>query len=214
MVFQNKNDILKYPKTSPKKGALKMHGIILAGGKSTRMQANKSFEKIKGRTLIEIIVNILKPIFNDKIIIITNETELYGHLNVRLHRDLLQGKGPLGGIYTGLMVSPSFYNFFLPCDMPFVNGEAIEYMIQEKEGYDVIVPVIRGYIEPLYGIYSKNCTKPIETCLLKNRLQVKCFYPLVRVKTIPETAFKKMDPQLKMFVNINTRKELSLAQTL
>ena len=139
-----------------------MHGIILAGGKSTRMQANKSFEKIKGRTLIEIIVNILKPIFNDKIIIITNETELYGHLNVRLHRDLLQGKGPLGGIYTGLMVSPSFYNFFLPCDMPFVNGEAIEYMIEEKEGYDVIVPVIRGYIEPLYGIYSKSALNQLK----------------------------------------------------
>ena len=88
-----------------------MHGIILAGGKSTRMQANKSFEKIKGRTLIEIIVNILKPIFNDKIIIITNETELYGHLNVKGSTGIFSRQGAPGRhIYRpdGL---PFFYNF-------------------------------------------------------------------------------------------------------
>jgi molybdopterin-guanine dinucleotide biosynthesis protein A len=191
-----------------------MHGIILAGGKSTRMNSNKSFLKINGQTLIEIAINTIRPIFKENIIIITNDQKLYRHLNVRLESDLIQGKGPLGGIYTGLMVSPSFYNFFLPCDMPFVNKEAIQYIIDEEDGHDVIVPVINGYIEPLYGIYSKNCLEPIKRCLQKNRLKAKCFYDEMHVKTIPEEIFRKIDPDLKMFININTPKELIMAQQL
>lgn len=189
-----------------------MHGIILAGGKSTRMNSNKSFQKINGQTLIEIIINTIKPIFNDNIIVIANEKELYAHLNIRLESDIFQGKGPLAGIHTGLAASPSFHNFFLPCDMPFLNRDAIQCIINEKEGYDVIVPIIKGYIEPLYGIYSKNCLKPVETCLLQNRLKAKSFYDQVRIKTIPELVFKKIDPKLRMFTNINTPEELTIAR--
>jgi molybdopterin-guanine dinucleotide biosynthesis protein A len=191
-----------------------LHGIILAGGKSSRMNSNKPFAKIKGQSMIEIIIDTIKPVFEDRIIIIANEKELFRHLNLRLESDLFRGKGPLAGIYTGLMVSPSFYNFFLPCDMPFLIKEAMECMIDEKAGYDVIVPIIRGYIEPLYGIYSKNCLEPIEKCLLTNRLKAKSFYDQVRVKTIPEAVFREIDPSLKMFTNINTPKELSQARQL
>jgi molybdopterin-guanine dinucleotide biosynthesis protein A len=191
-----------------------MYGIILAGGKSTRMNSNKSFQKINGQTLIEMTINNIKPIFHDKIIIITNDQKLFRHLDVRLESDLTPSKGPLAGIYTGLMISPYNHNFFLPCDMPFANKEAIKCIINEKDGHDVIVPMVNGYIEPLYGIYTKNCLKPIEKCLLNNQLRVKCFYDQVRVKTIPEIVFRKIDPQLKMFININTPKELMMAQQI
>ena len=78
----------------------------------------------------------------------------------------------------------------------------------------MIVPVKNGYIEPLYGIYSKKCLEPIERCLQKNQLKAKCFYDEVRVKTIPEAIFRKIDPDLKMFININTPKELVMAQQM
>lgn len=188
-----------------------MRAFILAGGKSTRMKYNKAFVKLNNKPLIEIILSELKTIFNDSITVITNEPELYKYLNVDLKVDLVKDKGPLGGIYTGLVESKSFHNFFVPCDMPFVKGEAIEYLIDEKDEYDVIVPFIKGYIEPLCGIYSKNCIKPIEECLSEGKLRVKSFYDRVKVKTIPEEPFKKIDPELKMFININTLDNLEFA---
>lgn len=191
-----------------------LHAIILAGGKSSRMKRNKSFVMLNNQPLIEIIINRLKPVFNDNITIITNEPELYQYLNVNIQSDLIKNKGPLGGIYTGLIVSDFMYNFFLPCDTPFINMEVIEYMIKEKEGYDVIVPVIRGYIEPLYGIYSKSCIKSIHKCLLEDKLRAKSFFNQIKVKTIPESIFKAIDPQLKMFTNINTPEHLEIAQKM
>ncbi|WP_227762269.1 molybdenum cofactor guanylyltransferase [Zhaonella formicivorans] len=191
-----------------------MYGIVLAGGKSSRMKSNKSFLRLNGRTFIETIINVLKPIFKDNIIVITNEPELYSFLNVKLESDLFKDKGPLAGIYTGLMVSPSHHNFFIACDMPFVSDKAIRFIIEQKANWDAVVPVIGGYIEPLYGIYSKNCIEPIKDCLVKNWLKATSFYDQVAVKTIPETIFKKMDPELKMFININTPKEFGIAQNL
>ncbi|MDS1029963.1 molybdenum cofactor guanylyltransferase [Bacillota bacterium LX-D] len=191
-----------------------MRGIILAGGKSSRMNCNKSFVKLDGKPFIEIIVDKVRPIFKDKITIITNEPELYRYLNTDICCDLVKDKGPIAGIYTGLVTSDSFHNFFLPCDMPFISGETIKYMLKHKGRYDVIVPLINGYIEPLYGIYSKNCIKAIEKCLLQNLLKVKSLYEYVSVKTIPEEVFTKLDSELKLFTNINTLQELMAAQQI
>lgn len=189
-----------------------MQAIILAGGKSTRMKTNKSFVKLQNQPLIERIVGIIKPIFDDKILIISNEPELYKYLNVPVACDIVKGYGPIRGIYTGLKVSQADYNFFIPCDMPFIENESIQYMIDEHFGYDVIVPEINGYIEPLYGIYSKKCLQPIKYCLEQNKFNVRSFYDQVKVKTIPESVFRNIDPELKMFTNINTPKHLELAQ--
>lgn len=189
-----------------------MRAIILAGGKSSRMKTNKAFVKLHNQPLIERIIGILRPVFQENILIVTNEPELYTHLNVQLTPDLIQGYGPICGIYTGLMLSDSFANFFLPCDMPFINAESIRYMLDEYKEYDVTVPVIGGYIEPLYGIYSKNCLQPIYNCMQQDNYNIKSFYKHVKVKTIPETVFRQIDPELKMFTNINTPKHLELVQ--
>jgi len=178
------------------------------------MNRNKSFVELHNKPLIEIIIDKLKLIFHNNIIVITNEPALYRYLDVDLKSDLIKGKGPIGGIYTGLTYSESFYNFFLPCDMPFINADAIKYLMAAKDGYDVTVPVIGGYIEPLCGIYSKNCLQPIEKCLFENKLKVKSFYQQVQVNTIPEEIFRNIDPALKMFTNINTPKHLELAQQM
>ncbi len=105
------------------------NAIILCGGKSSRIFLPKPFIEINGRTIIENIVEVLKGLFN-KIIIVTNNIEKYIKLEVELIvKDKIPGKGPLGGIYTGLNYSDTFYNFILACDMPFIEPGAISYSV-------------------------------------------------------------------------------------
>ena len=103
-------------------------GIILAGGKSTRMGVNKAFLKIGGCTIIEEIFSKFKNIFS-RVIIIANEIERFNFLGAQITPDIIPSKGPLGGIYTGLIKSSSFHNFVTACDV--INHIGL-YAILEK----------------------------------------------------------------------------------
>ena len=86
-------------------------GIILAGGKSTRMGANKSFLKIGEQTVIERITYLMKSVFTN-VIIISNTPDEYIFLNLPIYEDVYKGKGPLAGIHSGLKNSDTQKNFY------------------------------------------------------------------------------------------------------
>ncbi len=76
-------------------------GIILAGGKSTRMGENKSLLSLNGKTVIERVVDLMKSIFKE-VILITNTPEEYDFIKIPKYKDIFEYKGPLAGIHSGL----------------------------------------------------------------------------------------------------------------
>ena len=81
-----------------------MTGIVLSGGENRRMGVNKAFLKIDGLPLIEHILRALKSVVHD-VIIVTNSPELYAAYDVRVVTDAFDLRGPLTGIYSGLLHS-------------------------------------------------------------------------------------------------------------
>jgi molybdopterin-guanine dinucleotide biosynthesis protein A len=65
------------------------------------------------------------------VLVITNEPELYLHLDVTIVRDVIPRLGPLGGIYTGLLFAQGKSVFVTACDMPFVQPAVVRRMVQE-----------------------------------------------------------------------------------
>lgn len=181
-------------------------GIILAGGKSTRIGTNKAFLKIGGYTIVEEIYSKLKDVLS-RVIIIANEIERFNFLGAQIAPDIIPFKGPLGGIYTGLIESSSFHNFITACDMPFLHQGMVEYMLDESNACDVIVPEYKRRLEPLCAVYSKNCIEPIENQLRQNNLKVTDFFQFVKTKVISEQEIIRYDPKGMCFININTAKE-------
>src|SRR3990167_1947192 len=119
-----------------------INAIILAGGRNARMQGvDKAFLEVDGRPIISHIIDRLTP-FVDQAIIVTNSPEKYVNFEARTVWDEIPDKGPLMGIYSGLKASSSEYNFVVACDMPFVNIALVGYIIDMKDGYDIIVPKI------------------------------------------------------------------------
>jgi molybdenum cofactor guanylyltransferase len=191
--------------------------IVLAGGKSTRIGTSKSSLKIGESRLIDRVLDTLSQ-FTSSAIIVTNEDQpdptKTHRLNSRVFPDIYPGKGPLGGIYTGLSYSESTYNLVVGCDMPFLNSDLIQYLINCAHGADIVAPKIGKWIEPLHAIYSKNCLPTIEALIQDGQLQIIRLFDLVNTRYVTENEIAKFDPDHKSFMNVNTEGDLMKVQAL
>ena len=190
-----------------------MVAIILSGGNNRRMLHNKAFLQMGQKSIIEREIEVLSTFFS-RIIVVTNTPENHEHLRVSLVSDLVPGKGPLGGIYSGLMAPKDKYNFVVSCDLPFLNAGLISYMIELTEGHDIVVPRLNGLVEPLHAIYSKHCLIPIKRQLDRNELKIQSFFGEVKVRYIRESEIKKYDPKGIAFFNVNTEEDLGKARLI
>jgi len=131
-------------------------GIILAGGKSSRMGLDKGLIRVGDRPLVEWIILKLSGICQH-LLISTNNPE-YNSFGVKTVADIYSGRGPIGGIYSGLEESRTCGNFIISVDTPFVSREMIHTLIREAEGYDICVPWYKGnHYEPLVAYYKRDC---------------------------------------------------------
>src|SRR5919108_2948434 len=103
-------------------------GIILAGGQSRRMGQDKALMALRGRTLIQRVMDALAPIC-DELILVTNTPDPYAHLALRMIPDAFPGAGSLGGLYSGLAAMIAEQAIAVACDMPFLNSELLRYLV-------------------------------------------------------------------------------------
>lgn len=183
--------------------------VVLAGGASSRMGQNKALLKLGNKTMIERIIDPLREVFQE-IIIITDQPSDYLFLkNVRMTGDVLltAKKNSLLGIYSGLMTSSNPYIFTIACDMPFVNIPLIEYMIQQLTDEDIIIPYVEPHYEPLHGIYSRSCIPCIKEMLDKGNYKITTLLNSAIIKRIMKDEITQLDPLMRCFINVNNYEE-------
>lgn len=185
-----------------------MTGIILSGGKNTRMGGdNKAFVRIDEEFIIDRTITLFREVF-DEIIIVTNSPLEYINYDVQIVTDIIKNKAALGGIYTGLFYASSDHCFVAACDMPFLDRRFIEYMIGRIERYDIVVPETTDGFQPLHAIYSKKCISFMKKLIDSDRLKIRPLFKQVRTLIIPPEDIVTFDPNGKMFMNINSQKDL------
>ena len=182
---------------------MKATGLILAGGKSSRMGQDKSLLPFAGETMLQRAVAELRPEV-EEILIVGNQQKKYGIPDTREIADIFPGMGPLAGIHAGLSAAASDYVFVAACDMPYFDGRLARFLIDQAPGYDAVVPQIGNFLEPLFAVYAKTCLPHIQACLENNIRTAYAFYPMVKVNFVPEALIRRIaDPQ-KTFFNVNT----------
>ena len=186
-------------------------GVILAGGKSTRMGENKAFVPFAGKPIIEILIGRLSDIFKD-VIIIANKPEPYLKYGLDVIKDAVKPCGPLGGIYTALTFSKTRLNFVVACDMPFFNKDIARFMVNEASRYDAVIPRHAGRLEPLCAVYSENCIAPIEKEITAGNAKVTSFISEVKTRIVDESEIARFDLDCNAFTNVNTRDDYRLLQ--
>jgi molybdopterin-guanine dinucleotide biosynthesis protein A len=186
-------------------------GIILAGGKNTRMRTPKAFLEIRGKSIIEHTLSIYRNIFSE-IIIVANDPGAYLQFaEAAIVSDIYKNKGPLGGIHTGLFFARHSHAFITACDMPFLNEAFIRHLLARTDDYDIAVPVASDGFQPLHAVYSRRCLPAIEKRLLLDKLKIDDFYEDMRLLKITEDEINRFDPEKILFKNINTPQDLESA---
>ena len=193
-----------------------MTSIILAGGKSSRLGRSKALQVIEDKSLIQWVVDRL-AILSTEIIIATAHGEAIpcsSAVRLKTVADIYPGKGPLVGIYSGLIASSSPRAIVVGCDTPFLSVGLLEYMIQICPTFDVVIPRIKNKLEPLCAVYSKDCSGPIQGLLEQDERRIRKFFSMVKVKYVEEDEINKFDPKHLSFFNINNQDDLERARKL
>lgn len=179
------------------------------------MGRDKAFVELAGKPLIEHALERSADLGQTETIIIANKPAQYRHLGLPMYRDVLPGKGSLGGIYTALVKAKRPHALVLACDMPFVNADLLRFMIAQMDNeLDIVVPTVDAYPQGLHAIYKKTCIKPIAEQLAADRLKIIRFYDQMRVRYLDETDCAPFDPDGRCFTNLNTPAELAEAERL
>lgn len=187
--------------------------VVQAGGKSSRMGADKAFIPFLGKPLIEYLLEQLNG-FGDETLIVTNRPDDYRYLGLPMTPDLIPNAGPLGGLYTALGAARHPHVFITAVDMPFVNRPLLDFLIGLVSQADAVVPQLQGEAEPLRAAYSQACREPIRLAIERGKMRMIAFHPDVRVRYVDEAEIDRFDPKHLSFFNVNTPDDLETARRL
>src|SRR5687768_15537805 len=139
-------------------------GIILAGGKSSRLGRDKARENIGNVPLIQRVVMALAAVSSEIIIVgsgLASLSELDG-VNIRSIQDIASDRGPLMGFYSGLSEASYPYICLVACDLPFLDPAVLKLLIELAPGHQAVVPLIEEIPQPTHAIYASSILPHIE----------------------------------------------------
>jgi len=189
--------------------------IILAGGRSTRFGGDKGSLSLGGKALIEHVCGRVGSVAKEVVIAVRSERqkEIYSRVvrSCSFSLDDSSRSGPLSGLSSGLKRVTGMKVVVVGCDMPFVSPELIRLLFELSPEYDAVIPRWpSGYLEPLHSVYDvDSCRVAIHKALRSGRSDMRAMISaLARILYVSTEAIRNVDSEFRMFVNINTRKDL------
>lgn len=170
------------------------------------MGKDKAFLRVEGMPMIEHVLRALRK-STERVIIVTNTPEAYASYDALVITDAGDKRGPLTGIYSGLLRSPDEYNLVVACDMPFLNSRLLSYMAGLARSYDVVLPKIGDFIEPLHAVYRRSLLPVIEDHIKREQRKIRSIFTGLRVRHVTEEEIDRIDPMRRSFINLNTPEE-------
>jgi len=177
------------------------------------MGTDKAFLKVDGVPMIEHVLRALRTVVS-QIVIVTNRPESYAAYDAEVVTDTFSKHGSIVGIYSGLMRSKDEYNLVVACDMPFLNSRLLSYMVSQTDSYDIVLPKVGEFVEPLHAIYHKRLTTIMDSHIKRDELQIRGIFSGLKIRYITEEEIDCHDPERRSFINLNTPKEYKEATCL
>jgi molybdenum cofactor guanylyltransferase len=184
--------------------------FILAGGKSTRMGADKAFVALDGRTLLARALDLARSV-TDEVRIVGDAAKFAAFAPVV--EDVFPGCGPLGGIHAALRSSQTELNLILAVDVPFVSFALLQFLIARAHNSDatVTVPRTREGWQPLCALYRREFANAAESALRTGCYKIDALFDPVRTQVIGDEDLESAGFSPKIFRNLNTPEELEEA---
>ncbi len=185
-------------------------GIVLCGGKSTRMGVAKATLPFGPETMLQRVVRLLGTVVSPIVVVAAREQslpELPG--DVKITRDERDQRGPLEGLRAGLKALPASVEFayITSCDVPLIEPAFVKRMVELLGDHDIAVMEIDGFPHPLSAVYRRDTLPHVEALLEKDRLRPVFLFDAVRTRRVRPEEMISVDPHLRTLRNLNTRED-------
>ena len=187
--------------------------FILAGGKSTRMGADKAFVELQGRTLLARAIELARSVAAD-VRIVGDRAKFAAFAPVV--EDVFPGCGPLAGIHAALRASQTDLNLIIAVDLPLISPQLLQYMVARARGTSAMVTAAsaNGGWQPLCAVYRREFADVAEEALLAGSYKIAPLFLPTRTQLIGEQELAEAGFPAGIFRNVNTPEELGVVAVM
>lgn len=179
---------------------------ILSGGRAARFGGrDKSALMIDGQSILNRQIAELTRLTDD--VMIVGSRDPVANDRARVIDDEVPGRGPLSGLHAALVAARGDQLAVVACDMPYVSAALLAYMLTLAQDADAVVPRIDGRYHPLCAAYTRACSGPAETCLVRGALKMTDLLDSVRVRVVSAAEISGFGNHQRLLANINTPEE-------
>ncbi|MCY2995390.1 MAG: molybdenum cofactor guanylyltransferase [Planctomycetota bacterium] len=185
---------------------MRVGGIILCGGKSSRMGLSKVTLPFGPEQMLHRVLRLLGEVVQPLVVVAAPHQQLPDlPPEVLVARDRREDRGPLEGLYAGLQMLRERVDaaYATSCDVPLLVPAFVRRELELIEEHAVVVPVEGQFHHPLAAVYRAGVLPHLETLLNADRLRPIFLYDAVDTLRVPVEQFRSVDPQLHTLANLN-----------
>jgi molybdopterin-guanine dinucleotide biosynthesis protein A len=194
--------------------ALPVGGIVLCGGRSSRMGRPKAWLPFAGELMLPRVVRRLAEAVRPIIVVAALDQDVPPlPPEVRIVRDEVQGRGPVQGLAAGLdaLRGQAQAAYVSSCDVPFLQPAFVRRLIELLGDHAICVPRVGDYHHPLAAVYRLEVADAVVRLLAEDRLRPFFLFQTVPTRVVEAAELTDVDPTLQTLRNLNTPEEYEAA---
>jgi len=187
-----------------------VYGLVLAGGRSSRMQRDKASLSYHGRTQLDWAMELIRP-FVDRAFVSVRPDQVNDPVRGKFEQivDVHENLGPIAGIVAAQAAHPDAAWLVLACDLPFLDASTLKHLLWARQP-DRVATAYRsshdGLPEPLCAIYEPASRAGIAAYVASGKQCPRKFL-------IQSDAHLLEEPNPRALDNVNTPEEYGAAMT-
>ena len=194
---------------------MRIGGVVLCGGRSSRMGQPKAWLPIGDEVLLQRVVRVLREVVEPLVVVAAPGQDVPAlPVGVEIVRDPVEGRGPLQGLAMGLAALTGKVDavYLSSCDAPFLHAAFVRRMVSLlNEGSSIVVPHIGDYHHPLASVYRVSVLDAVNSLLAANRMRPVFLFDAVPTRIVLAPELIDIDPTFESLRNINTPEEYEIA---
>jgi len=179
--------------------------VILAGGESRRMGADKAGTLLHGKPLLQHVLEQLEPLFADIVISVREQRDDIACAQII---DTSEGRGPMVGMMAALEQVKTPWIFVIGCDMPFASAPLIELLAAKRRNHDAVICYAHDRPQPLFGFYATSCLPMMRVRLERGERSMMRLLGALDSYMLAELQVKAIDPQLKSLISLDSAEDV------
>jgi molybdopterin-guanine dinucleotide biosynthesis protein A len=189
---------------------VRLGGIVLCGGQSSRMGRPKAWLSVADELMLPRVVRLLSEVVAPIVVVAAPGQDLPPlPADVVLVFDSVPGRGPLQGLATGLAALPHGSDrtdaaYVSSCDVPLLRPAFVRRMIALLGASEACVPQIHGFLHPLAAVYRREVSPVAQQLLNVGQERLTDLVAALRTRIVTAAELADADPGLQSLQNVNT----------